>query len=789
MRRGTAPEDPVRAFGVARGAGRTRFAAMAFRGLVAWSRRALSGRARWVLGALLGLALAIGAAGVLFPRWVRAAVVQRAADRGLVAEVGRVALGARGIWLLDVRLRDPSLERAEADLGAVRVRLGFGGVRGVDVFGGRVELRASASRLAARLRALRGGGGDQARDTKVGGPELHAEGIDLQLASGGDPRQRARLWGARLGPASEGGVRISADLAKARAGRWSAAISFLELDVLTGDSPRVRRVGMTELEGRLEVGPWPDDGGPDQPGGNADAVAPAPWAALRASAGNWIAESFEGSVSSLQAEVVREGERLRIGPNLLKAHREGQNLLVELSPRAGAPAGEARLSLKARIPFGEGPGEIELRGGPISLATLGVHEGDFGLIAVRQARIEAQAHLLSRDVATVEFDSRGHLENARLFRPALSSRELSGIEIGWNLQGTLELDGSRVALSEGEITLGRVRGKLKGFIERAVDHTLVDLVGSVPVGACGDLLTALPRGAAPLLDGVRMSGTFRLEARVKYDSRDVTNAEVALEVDNECRVTHVPEELDPRRFRGAWLRQVRGPDGTPIALESGPSTADWTPYEEISRHMETGVIVCEDAGFFRHRGFDYRAIEKSIRDNLVAERFLRGASTVSMQLAKNLYLEREKTLSRKLQEAVFTLLLEQELSKHELMELYLNVVEFGAGIYGVRRAARHYFSTDPANLSLGQALFLTSILPNPDVSHFQPDGSLSERWAAYLRKLMGIAHQIGRISDEELSLGLSEEIGFRRPLEGDGIDGSVEEGGAGDEATPEPAEP
>jgi membrane peptidoglycan carboxypeptidase len=142
---------------------------------------------------------------------------------------------------------------------------------------------------------------------------------------------------------------------------------------------------------------------------------------------------------------------------------------------------------------------------------------------------------------------------------------------------------------------------------------------------------------------------------------------------------------------------------------------------------------------------------------------LRGASTVSMQLAKNLYLEREKTLSRKFQEAVLTLLLEQELSKHELLELYLNVIEFGPGVYGVRQAARYYFNEEPRDLSLAQALYLGSILPSPSSSHFRPDGRVSEGWSEYLRKLMHVARKIGRISQEELERGLLEQVEFRKP--------------------------
>jgi membrane peptidoglycan carboxypeptidase len=131
-----------------------------------------------------------------------------------------------------------------------------------------------------------------------------------------------------------------------------------------------------------------------------------------------------------------------------------------------------------------------------------------------------------------------------------------------------------------------------------------------------------------------------------------------------------------------------------------------------------------------------------------------------MQLAKNLYLGREKTLSRKLQEAVLTLLLEQALTKEQILELYLNVIEFAPGVYGIGPAASYYFRSLPRDLSLGQALYLGTILPNPRNRHFSPDGALSDRWSDYLRKLMVIAHKIRRVDDHALARGLAETVRF-----------------------------
>ena len=209
-----------------------------------------------------------------------------------------------------------------------------------------------------------------------------------------------------------------------------------------------------------------------------------------------------------------------------------------------------------------------------------------------------------------------------------------------------------------------------------------------------------------------------------------------------------------------WQREVKGANKQPMEIESGPGSPDWVPIDAISPLMETAVQVCEDGHFPYHHGFDFEAIQNSIKDNLIKGRFARGASTISMQLAKNLYLSKEKTLGRKLQEAVLTQLLEQELSKRELLELYLNVIEYGPGVYGIGPAAHYYFAKRPSDLSLGQALYIASILPNPDRQHFDPDGKVSVAWTSYLQRLMRIARKIGQISDEQLTSGLAEQVAF-----------------------------
>ncbi len=148
----------------------------------------------------------------------------------------------------------------------------------------------------------------------------------------------------------------------------------------------------------------------------------------------------------------------------------------------------------------------------------------------------------------------------------------------------------------------------------------------------------------------------------------------------------------------------------------------WVPLRRISRHLQQAVIIAEDDQFREHNGFDWRAIKKAAKRNWRRKRLSYGASTITQQLARNLFLSPSKTLFRKLRELFIALKLERELSKERILELYINVVEWGDGIYGAEAAARHYFGTSAAYLNKHQAAFLAAILPRPRFFELHRDG-------------------------------------------------------------------
>ena len=139
----------------------------------------------------------------------------------------------------------------------------------------------------------------------------------------------------------------------------------------------------------------------------------------------------------------------------------------------------------------------------------------------------------------------------------------------------------------------------------------------------------------------------------------------------------------------------------------------WVPYERISAQLKRAVVAAEDAKFVDHEGFDWEAISKTIEKNEKKGRVVSGASTISQQLAKNLFLSGERSWLRKGQEAAITWMLESTLSKRRILELYLNYAEWGEGVFGAEAAARYHFGTTAASLGAQQAAFLAAILPSP----------------------------------------------------------------------------
>jgi monofunctional biosynthetic peptidoglycan transglycosylase len=222
----------------------------------------------------------------------------------------------------------------------------------------------------------------------------------------------------------------------------------------------------------------------------------------------------------------------------------------------------------------------------------------------------------------------------------------------------------------------------------------------------------------------------------------------------------------------------------------GPKAPGWTPYAGVSRYLFAAVVASEDASYYQHDGLDYDELKAAIKKDLEEGRFARGASTITQQVVKNTFLSQEKTITRKVREMIWARALNRTLSKREILTFYVNLVEFGPGLYGVRDAARVYFGKAPSELSPKEAAFLAMLLPSPrrySVSFRQK--KLTPYARRRVSQILLIMHKMGVLDEEAYAVARSEALwgvdaaldavtdkDIADGLEGDGADESVSDG-------------
>lgn len=224
--------------------------------------------------------------------------------------------------------------------------------------------------------------------------------------------------------------------------------------------------------------------------------------------------------------------------------------------------------------------------------------------------------------------------------------------------------------------------------------------------ACNDWVQAMPH---PLPDALRQAqGNF--DGQLSFDVRAKPTPH--LEIDYGCKYKCSEEPIKSLR-RGQFTYFAYNSKGELFERKTGYQTAHWISLADLPPYVPEAFRLMEDPGFHVHHGIHVMALVNSLKANLAKGEFVRGGSTITMQLAKNLWLRRHKTIGRKAQEAMLTIALESCLSKARLMELYMNVVEYGPDVYGLRAATKHYFRKDPSLLTADEAYYMASLLPAP----------------------------------------------------------------------------
>jgi hypothetical protein len=383
----------------------------------------------------------------------------------------------------------------------------------------------------------------------------------------------------------------------------------------------------------------------------------------------------------------------------------------------GQPRGSGELSWDVELDPGAGTleGPIILRDVPLSalvpfLPPLPLHEASRTLVS-------SELRVRTEEGESLAAEGRLSVTNLALDSPRLASVPIRNVSFEVEGAGRWRRAEHLVELERGTIRLGAAHATAAGRILLDGDRFAVELRAALPSTPCSDAVQAIPADLLQELRQLRLDGRLSANVVAHIDSERLEDTVLNFSIDDRCRFVNVPVMADVVRFRTAFRHEVLEPDGTMFEMETGPGTDAWTPLLDISPFLLHAVLAHEDASFFSHAGFAPWAIRDALVRNLRERRYVLGASTLTMQLVKNVFLRREKTLARKVQEVLLTWWVETALTKAQILELYLNVIEYGPSVYGIRNAAAHYFARLPSELSAAESAYLAMVLPNPPRFH------------------------------------------------------------------------
>jgi membrane peptidoglycan carboxypeptidase len=304
--------------------------------------------------------------------------------------------------------------------------------------------------------------------------------------------------------------------------------------------------------------------------------------------------------------------------------------------------------------------------------------------------------------------------------------------------------------STSEVTLGAIRFHPFLRYDRQQGKKISIAVHTSPTNGT-EFFNSLPEGMFEEVRDIQADGTlaFSLDFGVDLDHPDSVYFETSMKKDR-FRIRKAGELY---KMNGEFTQQVYEYGRFIRSFQVGPSNPFFTPYEFISQDFKNAVMTSEDGSFFYHNGFNEEAFRKSIATNIKAKKFVRGGSTISMQLVKNVFLTRKKTIARKAEEALIVWLIESNriYSKERMFEVYLNIIELGPNIYGIGEASRFYFNKLPSEITLQEGIFLASLLPHPKWFRYSFDkaGNLKPYFADYYRVVSNFLLRKNLITQEQ----------------------------------------
>lgn len=760
-----------------------------------------------VVAVSLTLLALVGAGAWLFwlPSEIEDRVRAAAARRGLHAQVAGVSVGFD-----DVELRGVTLTAGE---GALRLRIdalrtgvgpfdlasdGTAAIRRLTVHGVRVTAQLDDPSLPGAIEGLRPEAEDE-EETSARAEGRHVSATDIEVLLRDEDGTLLEASGGEVTLLPEGVLRVAigplsiargdpdgADIetASARAERSDDGWRLTEARVQhtrvryaeregEEQSPlwdRLRRHGRLLADDEAEQVDEAEQGDEDEPvdsdADSDDSDAPESPSSARAAV----------RVLELAGERLSEGAQLHLEDLAVVASSdEGETgVLSELDADVRAlPEGRYRLEGQGRPGRGgrmswdftvepstlHAEGSLELSRVPFVLLVpvlprLPWHQPE-------DARVDGNLRIEGSGVGRAHVSGHASIDDLALASERIAPTPVRRIRLAIEGDADWIPRERRLEVSRARLGLADAAVDITGSLEWPEDHYLIDATVTLPPTDCNAAVGAIPADLLGELAAFTFTGRIGGRVAAHVDSRDLDATTLQIHVANACEFQTAPQLADVRRFEAPFTHRVVEPDDTVFEMETGPGSAQWTPISEISPFFVHAVLGHEDAGFFRHEGFSTSSIRLALVRNLRQGRYVYGASTITMQLVKNVFLRREKTLARKVQEVLLTWWLESVMEKARILELYLNVIEYGPQVYGIRAAAQHYFGRLPSELGPAQSAYLATILPNPKAfhSHYEED-ALPARHRRRTERFLRTLGSRGRYDQLAVDSAIADLEGF-----------------------------
>lgn len=324
----------------------------------------------------------------------------------------------------------------------------------------------------------------------------------------------------------------------------------------------------------------------------------------------------------------------------------------------------------------------------------------------------------------------------------------AGVALYANLSST-----SSKFISPSAAWVNSLRIPLELNIETS-QNTAVALSISTGIFPATNLFESIPKSLFRNIDNVKVLGNLDFNLNFSIDFSAPENLLFSAKLQPISFKLLSAGKVDFSGLNHNFIHFIPLSDSLYKAVMVDSSSHQFRPLHSISPYLVNAVVISEDGGFFHHKGFDAEGFSVALARNIKDKRLARGGSTITMQLVKNLYLNRNKTIVRKAEEALIVWLIETQriVSKERLLEIYLNIIDWGPNINGITEAAKFYFDKDPLEITLNEAIFLAGIIPQPSkfMNYFDTDGNLKDYMQSYYNFVGSTMLQRSMITGEEL---------------------------------------